>query len=238
VRRVGFEAHLEQVTLPDVVQMECLSGSERSLRVVSNGRTGYLLFAKGKLVHALTPRLRGEAAAIEILSWKEGTVAPAPMQAPALPIIQKPWQQLLLEVARLEDEARAGIAPEGHAQGAPYGSALEPLSPSAPAPEAVQKLSERPAGDALLRLARVDASGSVVSARGGAAAAGLGETAAYSMRLAKLVGEALGLEGPAALEWCFAETQVLVYYEQSGNLTALEASLESNLSSIRKKVGL
>ena len=80
VRPIGFKAQLQHVTLPDLVQMECLAGSDRSLRVSSGQSSGYLMFSGGQVVHAMTRTLRGEAAALEILSWQHGSVEPCRLQ--------------------------------------------------------------------------------------------------------------------------------------------------------------
>ena len=53
-RAVGFRASLAGVGLWDLVQMECLAGSRACVRVVGEGGVGYLYFARGHIVYAVT----------------------------------------------------------------------------------------------------------------------------------------------------------------------------------------
>src|SRR5215470_11683753 len=69
----GFSAQLRGVGLWDLVQMECLARSHVVVRVVGEGGVGYLYFDRGNIVHAATSHRTGEAAALEILSWTNGS---------------------------------------------------------------------------------------------------------------------------------------------------------------------
>ena len=53
---VGCRAKLAGVSLWDLVQMECLSGRERVIRVSSGADVGYLFFRGGQIVHAVSRR--------------------------------------------------------------------------------------------------------------------------------------------------------------------------------------
>ena len=55
---VGFRAQLEGASLWDLVQMECLARSRLVVRVTGEGGVGYLYFAEGRVVHAVTSKLR------------------------------------------------------------------------------------------------------------------------------------------------------------------------------------
>ena len=73
VQARGFSAQLRGVGLWDLVQMECLARSRVVVRVVGEGGVGYLYFDRGRVMHAVTAHYAGERAALEILSWSNGS---------------------------------------------------------------------------------------------------------------------------------------------------------------------
>src|SRR4051794_8233481 len=101
----GFRVSLEGATLPDFVQMECLAQSNRVFRITSGHRIGYLFFKKGQMIHALSGDEVGEAAALEILKWRDGSVEPCSVGWPDAPTIHSTWQNLLLLSAQARDES-------------------------------------------------------------------------------------------------------------------------------------
>src|SRR5262245_20234919 len=70
----GFSASMSGLDLFDFVQMECLAGARRAIRVTSGHKIGYFFFGEGTLSHALTPDAAGEAAALQILKWRHGSL--------------------------------------------------------------------------------------------------------------------------------------------------------------------
>jgi hypothetical protein len=68
-RGSGFQAHIKGATLADLIQMECLSGARRVVRVTSGTHTGFLYFRSGAVVHATTRTITGEDAVLDMLSW-------------------------------------------------------------------------------------------------------------------------------------------------------------------------
>src|SRR5262245_14373505 len=68
----GFAARLQDATLWDLVQFECLRRSRRSVRITSRGMVGFVYFRDGNVVHASTARQQGVAAVREMLEWKDG----------------------------------------------------------------------------------------------------------------------------------------------------------------------
>src|SRR5208282_2544934 len=94
-------------SLNDLVQMECLSGVKRVVRVSSGLHLGHFFFREGSLVHAATRSVTGEAAALEMLSWNEGTFEPVEREWPAKDSITCTWQSLVLRAAQMHDERQA-----------------------------------------------------------------------------------------------------------------------------------
>lgn len=106
----GFAGRLDGATVADLVQLECAAGRTRAIKVQSQGRTGYLCFEQGQLVHAIAPGAVGDAAVLQILGWQEGAFEPARVRWPATASVRSSWQHLLLVAAHEADErARSKI---------------------------------------------------------------------------------------------------------------------------------
>ena len=106
---VGFHAKLEGASLWDLVQMECLARSRLAVEVAGEGGLGYLFFDAGRVVHASTLRNRGQAAALEILSWTRGTFQPTTRSWPLAPSIEMSHEALLLHAAKQRDERASNL---------------------------------------------------------------------------------------------------------------------------------
>src|SRR5579862_3875349 len=101
LRPSGFQGHINGATLNDLVQMECLAGVKRVVRVASATHLGHFFFRDGSLVHAATRSITGEAAALEMLSWNEGSFEPVEREWPLKESITCTWQNLVLRAAQL-----------------------------------------------------------------------------------------------------------------------------------------
>lgn len=109
-RAVGFRAKLAGVGLWDLVQMECLAGSHLVVLVTGEGGIGYLYFDHGQIVHAVTADHIGEAAALEILSWTNGSFQPCDRPWPETGTIATSYEALILQVAKRRDESSNLVA--------------------------------------------------------------------------------------------------------------------------------
>ncbi len=87
--------------------MECLARSHRVVQVIGEGGVGYLYFDRGRVVHATTAQRTGEAAALEILDWTNGSFQSCERSWPAQATIQTSHEGLSLRAAQLRDERRA-----------------------------------------------------------------------------------------------------------------------------------
>ena len=243
VRESGFRAHLNGASLADLVQMECLSGRERVMRVSSAGEVGYLFFRGGQIVHAVSRRGIGETAALEILRWNDGTFEPCSAGWPDRDSIGSNWQNLLLLAAQHRDESgRHNLV------AFPGARAALPRPPSGPPPSAAPVSSSSRSEASLstegstpmlaqVRAAvRIDPAGNVVSSKGEAGE--LSQIAAYAARLAELVGDGLGMQGLVSVEVAQHHSRTLIFKEKSGNTFALCAAPEADLSQVRERLGL
>ncbi len=101
----GFQGMLRQVGLPDVLQMECL-GRKSSILEINAGRVrGRIFICDGSIQHADAPPLQGEPALFQLLGLKGGEFHLKPFVKPPRQTIDGQWESLLMEAARLRDEA-------------------------------------------------------------------------------------------------------------------------------------
>ena len=103
----GFSAQLRGASLWDLIQMEFLARSHRVVQVVGEGGVGYLYFDRGRIVHATTAQRTGEAAALEILDWTNGSFQSCERGWPAQATIRTSHEGLILQAAQLRDERSA-----------------------------------------------------------------------------------------------------------------------------------
>jgi hypothetical protein len=248
MRESGFRASLHGASLADLVQMECLSGRERVIRVSSGTDVGYLFFRGGQIVHAVSRRGVGETAALEILRWDDGTFEPCSAGWPDRDSIGSNWQNLLLLSAQHRDELKQREESSGHNLVAFPGARSLVPRPSPPPPQATpMSVSSRSEASvnaeasapmlAQVRAAvRIDQAGNVVSSKGDATE--LSQVAAYAARLAELVGDGLGMQGLVSVEVTQQRSRTLIYKEKSGNTFALTAAPDADLSQVRERLGL
>ncbi|MFL5308560.1 MAG: DUF4388 domain-containing protein [Polyangia bacterium] len=253
----GFSAQLRGASLWDLVQIECLSRSRRSMQVVGEGGVGYLYFDRGRVVHATTAQAVGEAAALEILAWTNGSFQSSDRPWPEQPSIQTALEGLLLRAAQLRDEAAASnlVAFPGRSGGAPDDDTFEELEiggeegdtegegpmRSSNIDDAITGVKDprpmRPeiAGDFTVVM-RLAPTGAVISNRGGNEE--MAETVAYVQRLLQLTGEMLGLGEFSAMECTFVHGRCLIFTENGDETVALRPRADGNLQPLREKLGL
>lgn len=251
MRESGFRANLHGASLADLVQMECLSGRERVIRISSGGEVGYLFFRSGQIVHAVSRRGIGETAALEILRWNDGTFEACSAGWPDRDSIGSNWQNLLLLAAQHRDESNRRedtshhnlVAFPGVRSGTVTRATSAPPPVVAPAPisssrpeAGVNVDSPAPLLAQVRAAVRIDPAGNVVSAKGDASE--LSQIAAYASRLAELVGDGLGMQGLVSVEVTQHHSRTLIYKEKSGNTFALNAAVDADLTQVRERLGL
>ncbi|HTQ02890.1 MAG TPA: DUF4388 domain-containing protein [Polyangiaceae bacterium] len=236
----GFSANITGASLADLVQLECLANSTLAVRVVSGAEVGYLYFQAGQIVHAMSSDAVGDGAALEILGWDRGSFEPCNAGWPTSPTVNRPWQALLMHAATIRDEARRRTVvdfPRERTQGTPMQKPPSPITP----PPLPPKTSEAPQSgttfdtQGIERAVRLEADGRLLASRGDAEE--LAAITAYTMRLALLIGERLGMEELRAVECVTAEHRRLFYAERNGNLIGIEAPNDADLSTLRERLG-
>lgn len=248
----GFRANLTGASLSDLVQLECLARTTQVVRVVSGDEVGYLYFQSGDIVHAMSSDAVGEPAALEILGWDRGSFEPCNAGWPSAATISRPWQALLLVAATQRDESRRSTVvdfPRERTSSAMNAKTSAGSSSSPPpkvtlsrgvTPQPVQSQQAQSGSHASLRgierAVRLEGDGKVLSARGDADE--LAAMTAYTMRVAALIGDRLGMEDLKAVECVVGTSRRLFYTEKSGNYVGLEAAVDAELGPLREKLGL
>jgi len=100
----GFRG-VQNKSLVDLIQLECISQSSSVLRITNGPLTGRIWIEGGDVIDAETETHSGEEAFSKILAWKTGNFESLPAE-PAHPRnITKSYNALLLETAQAMDEA-------------------------------------------------------------------------------------------------------------------------------------
>lgn len=91
----------------DLIQMYALAAKNIILEILcaSSGEIGRIFIEKGRVVHAETPRKEGEEAFYEIQLWDSGIFRTSPLEGEFHRTIDRSPDALILEGARLRDEA-------------------------------------------------------------------------------------------------------------------------------------
>jgi hypothetical protein len=247
----GFSARLKGAGLWDLVQMECLARAHRAVRVVGEGGVGYLFFDRGHIIHASTAQRTGEAAAIEILGWTNGSFQTCDRPWPEQRSIVTSHEGLILQAAQLRDEGASNLVAfpargtpesfeeielteiEEEGDGNMRGSDVDE---AVPAPKNGPQSGRTEVGGEFATVMRLGPNGAVLSNRGGSEE--LAESVAYVQRLLQLTGELLGLGEFSAVECGFAAGRCLIFADSAGETVALRPRTDANLAALREKLGL
>jgi hypothetical protein len=203
----GFRAHLQGVSLLDLVMLQHITRADGVYLVLSGERSGALHFTRGALFHAEitdgAASLVGNRAAVEILSWSDGEFLTSTQRPAERASVSLTMEELLgapeggLDLAQSATgvrrlSQRGAMASEGA------------VAPQTPDPRRVALAAVATPGTALTtrrHTGRADSRHEVevlVSARGdlidgrGPGAEGLAGRVAYVARLSELVGQAMG----------------------------------------------
>lgn len=107
--QIGFRG-VQNKSLADIIQLECLAQSTSVLRINHGIVEGRIWLLRGEIIDAETQGLQGEAAVQRILSWAEGTFESLPGDPERTRTIFTSIQGLLLNSAQAFDEAASQSA--------------------------------------------------------------------------------------------------------------------------------
>ena len=100
----GFSGQLQQIKLPDVIQLQCLNRNSLILDIHNPQTQGQIFIESGEVTHAVVGTLHGEQAFYQLLSMKGGQFQVKPFVAPPQRTIHGHWEILLMDAARNTDE--------------------------------------------------------------------------------------------------------------------------------------
>jgi CheY-like chemotaxis protein len=100
----GFRG-VQNKSLVDIIQLECISHSSSVLRISNGIYTGKIWINEGELIDAEADDAIGEAAFHRILAWKAGNFEVLPPDRDRERRILQSYNALLLETAQAQDEA-------------------------------------------------------------------------------------------------------------------------------------
>lgn len=137
---------MKGISLSSVIQVINLERQSCDIEARVDSQRGQLHFRDGALVDALADGLAGEDAAYEILAWDDPEFEVNTEDSPRDRMIEADLTQMLLEIARRQDEEKEEAARSAASEGS-FPPALEPLSPS-PLAESAPEAERRAATDA------------------------------------------------------------------------------------------
>ncbi len=99
---------IDGISTAAFLQMIEMEEKTCTLQVRSGERMGFLFFQKGRLIAAETDRFQDEAAAYEIINWKDAAIEIEHADRRKEPQINRPLMHILMEAARKQDETNMG----------------------------------------------------------------------------------------------------------------------------------
>lgn len=107
-----FNAHIEDIDLPALVQLACMERGDRVLIASGEGMEGEIFFSNGEIIHATYNGLKGEDAFFRLVCEGPRSFWLNKSQSPEK-TIHTPWNFLLLEALRRKDEALSRVTVSG-----------------------------------------------------------------------------------------------------------------------------
>lgn len=98
--RDGFQGVLRNVSLRDVIQMECVGRNSSVIEICNEHILGRIYIEEGQIRHAAAGELAGERALHKLLSLPSGSFELVPFEPPPEITLNAPWEILLAEAAR------------------------------------------------------------------------------------------------------------------------------------------
>ena len=108
----GFRG-VQNKSLVDIIQLECISHSSSVLRIINGPLSGKIWINEGELYDAETEGLNGEAAFKMILSWRTGSFESLAAEPDHRRAIEQSYNALLLESAQAMDEQHEDDSADG-----------------------------------------------------------------------------------------------------------------------------
>ncbi|MFN8674126.1 MAG: response regulator [Candidatus Sericytochromatia bacterium] len=107
----GFTGNILDIDLFDFVQMVLLSRKQKLISITDpvSMQMGLLYLKHGDVIHAEVGATQGEQAFYTILAMKSGIFSDMPWIDPPVRTINAPFNHLIMEAARIQDESQANM---------------------------------------------------------------------------------------------------------------------------------
>jgi CheY-like chemotaxis protein len=115
----GFQGMMQRVGLHEVLQFECLGRRSSVLEIFTGKVRGRIFISDGAIIHAESGALQGEVALYSLLALRGGEFNLLAFTEPSRRTIEGAWEMLLMESARLSDEAAQSDAQCASAEAGP-----------------------------------------------------------------------------------------------------------------------
>jgi len=103
-----MKGQLQDMAVADIIQHNCQDRKTARVSLKNSGQKAQLFFKNGNVVHATSDGLEGEQVVFHVMHWEKGSFdLKSDVEPPAFTITRN-WTSLLLEGARLLDEADSG----------------------------------------------------------------------------------------------------------------------------------
>jgi two-component system chemotaxis response regulator CheB len=100
----GFVGELKRIQLDNLIQLYCLSAETIAVKIQNGAYTGTVFLEDGEIVHAESGPKSGEEAFYTIMALQGGRIETSQTERAEVRSINKNYQFLLMEAARLSDE--------------------------------------------------------------------------------------------------------------------------------------
>jgi hypothetical protein len=101
---MSFQGSIQELPVPDIIQLVSVSGKTGLFTLVRGQERGYIYLKSGQMVHARLADLTGEEAIYALAIWSSGDFQFTPGEEPDTVTIEKSNTSLLMEAARRLDE--------------------------------------------------------------------------------------------------------------------------------------
>jgi CheY-like chemotaxis protein len=142
--RDDFVSTLSETGLYNVIQLECLGDNSSVLEIRNQQTSGEIYIEGGAIVHASAGMLVGEKAFHQLLSLTDGEFRLIPFRAPPEHTVQRQWESLLAEAARVREEENYSAGDDGTILITKKGRATQPPPTARPVPTPEAKEPPKP----------------------------------------------------------------------------------------------
>lgn len=103
----GFTGFIKEVGLQDLIQLACINRKSQAFEITTKNGSAHIYVCEGEIVHAKFGEEVGREALFDILSYTSGKFKEIKYTDPEERTIHSPWEFLLMEAARIQDESAA-----------------------------------------------------------------------------------------------------------------------------------